>query len=218
MASETLILGVNPTFYLKKIEPLSIPSRLLHGDFKNITLSSICIEKGLNVVQEVKTIEVISNNPLSNRFTLNDRNNNTFTCVTTNNFEYNEKKLCQWCRLPFTHSWVGIPYRLEVCDNENTYYTDGCYCCTQCVAAELRERSRIRFNRYNGLYVSADVLLEHLHSQLYPNIPLISAPHFYHHVLNGGALSDKEFYGHKTPFVETNGIVLIPTKRIGISV
>jgi hypothetical protein len=107
---------------------------------------------------------------------------------------------------------------LEVGENSNTYYTDGCYCCTQCAAGELKERSRLRVNRYHGLYVTADVLLEHLHGQLYPSIRLTAAPHFWHHQSNGGALTDQEFYGEKTPFVETTGIVIIPTKKISILV
>lgn len=217
--SDTVILGIAPTFYLKQIHPLNFPQKYIDGEFKNIDINYI---KSNNIKSEVskvhKQVEIIGSSRLSKLFTLVDRNNNTYVCVTTNNFSEGEESLCNWCRTTFKHSWIGIPYRLEYTDDNSTYYTDGIFCCFECAAAELRNYSKTRLNRFHGQYVTADILLESLYNKVYPGKKLIPSPHFSLHEKNGGALSDKDYYSQRSIYVEMTGVVLLPTKRVSLQI
>jgi hypothetical protein len=212
--TETVILGIQPTFYLKKIDPLQIPSRILNGEFKDVTLESIMGWKK-TTVEPAHQVNVIGTNKYDRMFTYSDRNNNIFTCVTTNNF-INANKVCQWCRLPFLHSWIGIPYRMEKSPSMCIFYTEGCYCCFECVEAELQSICHKPHILQSGLLMSPNVLLEVLFKKLYPEKKLFASPHFSLHEKNGGALTDKEFYEERSFFLETSGIVLMPYKKIAI--
>jgi hypothetical protein len=215
--SETIIFGISPTFYLKQIFPLLFTQKYLNGDFKHIDINFLKINHKKSAINISQQVEIIGNSPLSKMFTLVDRNNNSFTCVTTNNFSDEAKEtICQWCRCNFSHSWIGIPYRLEVTENNSIYYTDGRYCCFECCFADLTYQSNRRFNRFHGQYVSADILLEQLHERIYPNTKLYPSPHFSLHERNGGALPDKDYYSQRSIFIETTGIIILPTKRISI--
>jgi hypothetical protein len=213
--SDTVILGISPTFYLKRINPLSFSQKYYNGEYKTINLEYVKNNMKRHQVNPMKQVEIMSTDPLSKRFTMVDRNNNTYTCVTTNNFDGKER-ICSWCRGMFTHSWIGIPYRVEYYDEETIFYTDGCHCCFECASAELSKTSKIRFNRYNGLYVTADILLETMFERIYPGKKLIQSPNFSLHERNGGSLNDEEFYTNKSIYVETSGIVVIPTKKISL--
>lgn len=221
--ADTIILGIAPTFYLKKIEPLEIPLKYEEGKYSHIDLNYIKKIKAVDRLRaEAKNVEVIGANPLERKFTLTDRNNNTHTCITTNNIDYNDdgsvkERMCYWCRVPFNHSWVGLPYRLEIdIYDVHTYYTDGCYCSFNCVMAEINEKSRNRINELFGIKVSSLVLLECLHSRIYTEESLYPSLPFWHHEFNGGALNDKEFYGNKHIYIPTTSTILVPTKRVAI--
>ena len=211
--SETVILGIQPTIYLKKIDPLSIPQKILNGNYKDITLETIQAWK--KTTKETHQISVIGTNRLEKMFTYTDRNNNVFTCVTTNNFQPSNP-ICQWCRLSFSHPWVGIPYRLEQTQTKVYYYTDGCYCCFECASAEVDCISKKSYVLHGGLLMSPNILLDNLHHVIYPNKKLKSSPPFYHHERNGGSLTDKEYYENKSQYIETSGIIIMPYKKISV--
>jgi hypothetical protein len=214
--SETVILGVLPTFYLKKIDPLSIPQKLMNGDFKNISMDVI---KGWRKEsKEPKNkISVIGTNKLDKMFTYADRNNNIFTFVTTNNFKLSAP-ICQWCRVGFSHPWIGVPYRMEQSVNKNYYYTDGCYCCFECVYAEINSMLKRNFVLNGGSFLSPNILLENLFREVYPNKSLKPSLPFYYHERNGGALSDKEYYENRSEYLETSGVVIVPYKKMAVKI
>ena len=212
--TETVILGIQPTFYLKKIEPLQIPTKILSGDFKQITLETLSGWKK-TTTEPIHQVNVIGTNKMDRMFTYSDRNNNIFTCVTTNNVGC-QNVICQWCRLPFTHSWIGIPYRMEKSPNMSIFYTEGCFCCFECVEAELQSVCHKSHILQSGLLLSPNVLLEVLFKKLYPGKKLYASPHFTLHERNGGALSDKEFYDERSYYMETSGVVLVPYKKVFI--
>lgn len=211
--SETVILGIQPTFYLKKIDPLNIPTKILSGEYKSVTLEQI--QGWKKAVKETvhKPVSVISSNQQDKMFTYSDRNNNIFTCVTTNNFS-SETSICQWCRLPFTHSWIGIPYRLEQTASKNYYYTEGCFCCFECASAEVNLLSKRIHILHSGLLTSPNILLETMFRSVYPEKTLRASPDYFHHEKNGGALTDSEYYQNKSIFMDTSGIVVVPYKKI----
>jgi hypothetical protein len=215
--SETVILGIQPTFYLKKIDPLSIPSKILGGEYKNVSLESVQAWKKSTKDTSHQQVSVIGTNQQDKMFTYSDRNNNIFTCVTTNNFSPNGAT-CQWCRLSFQNSWVGIPYRLEQTQTKDYYYTEGCYCCFECAAAEVNLISKRVHILHSGLLTSSNILLETMFKSVYPDKTLICSPDFRLHERNGGALSDKDFYENKSLFLETSGIVIVPYKKIFVKI
>lgn len=209
--SETVILGIQPTIYLKKIDPLSIPQKILNGEYTSITLETI--QSWKKSTKESHQIKVIGTNKLDKMFTYTDRNNNVFTCVTTNNFQPNPT-ICQWCRGTFQHSWIGIPYRLEQSQTKDYYYTDGCYCCFECAMAEVECLSKKSYVLHSSLLVSPNILLENLHEKLYPTKRLKSSPPFYLHERNGGSLSDRDYYENKSQYIETTDIIIMPYKKV----
>jgi len=212
--SETVILGIQPTFYLKKIEPLSIPQKLLNGEYKEITFDFI--QSWKKTAKETSpAISVIGTNKLEKMFTYSDRNNNVFTCVTTNNFT-GTNTICYWCRATFSHPWIGIPYRLEQSVTKDYFYTDGCYCCFECAAAEMNTICKKSLVLHGGLLTSPNVLLNLLFTAIYPEKDLKPSLHFSHHERNGGALNDKEYYENRSYFMETSNIVIVPYKKVSI--
>lgn len=216
--SETVILGIQPTFYLKKIDPLNIPAKILSGEYKKITIEHI--QGWKKAVKENAThqqVSVISTNQQEKMFTYSDRNNNIFTCVTTNNFS-SQNSICQWCRLPFQHAWIGIPYRLEQSMTKDYYYTEGCYCCFECAAAEVSLISKRIHVLHSGLLTSPNILLETMFKSVYPDKTLHSSPDFTLHEKNGGALPDKEYYENKSIYMETSGIVVVPYKKVYVKI
>jgi hypothetical protein len=215
--SETVILGIQPTFYLKKIDPLLIPQKILNGDYKNITVDFVQAWKKAVKESTHLPVSVISANPQEKMFTYSDRNNNIFTCVTTNNFS-TQGSICQWCRLPFSHSWIGIPYRLEQSNTTDYYYTEGCYCCFECAAAEVSLISKRIHVLHSGLLTSPNILLETMFHSVYPEKTLHSSPPFQQHEKNGGALNDKEYYENRSIYMETSGIVIVPYKKIYVKI
>lgn len=214
--SETVILGVQPTFYLKKIEPLSVPHKLINGDYKNITLDFIK-EWRIESKEPRNQISVIGSNNQDKMFTYADRNNNIFTFVTTNNFKTTET-ICQWCRVSFHHPWVGIPYRMEQSREKKYYYTDGCYCCFECAYAEINSMLKRSYIFHGGLYLSPNILLESIFREIYPNKKLRASLPFHYHERNGGALNDKEYYENRSEYLETSGIVIIPYKKMSVKI
>ena len=211
--SETVILGIQPTIYLKRIDPLTIPTKITNGDYKDITIETI--QSWKKTAKESHQISVIGTNRLDKMFTYTDRNNNVFTCVTTNNFQ-NGNMICQWCRMNFQHPWVGIPYRMEQSINKTYYYTEGCYCCFECALAEVECISKKSYVLRSGLLMSPQILLENLYLSIYSNRPLRPSPPFYHHEKNGGSLNDKEYYSNRSQFIETSGIIIVPYKKISV--
>jgi hypothetical protein len=215
--SDTVILGISPTFYLKRINPLLFSQKYFNKEYSNIDVEFVKNNMKRHQLNPMKQIEIMSSDPLSKKFTMIDRNNNTYTCVTTNNFN-GKQRICGWCRDMFSHSWIGIPYRVEYTEDVTIFYVDGCHCCFECAYAELSPNSKIRFNRYNGLYVTADILLETLFEKVFPGKTLVQSPHFSLHERNGGALNDDEYYSNKSMFIDTSGVVIIPTKKISLQV
>lgn len=213
--SETVILGIQPTFYLKKIEPLSIPLKFISGAYKEITLETIQGWKKTAKETTSHPITVIGTNKMEKMFTYSDRNNNVFTCVTTNNFNGNST-ICYWCRGAFSHPWIGIPYRLEQSTTKDYFYTDGCYCCFECAASEMNSIEKKSRVLHGGLLTSPNVLLNLLFSALYPEKLLKPSLHFSYHERNGGALNDKEYYENRSYFMETSNIVVIPYKKVSV--
>jgi hypothetical protein len=211
--SETVILGIQPTIYLKKIDPLSVPQKIINGDYKDITLETI--QSWRKSTKETHQISVIGTNRLEKMFTYTDRNNNVFTCITTNNFQSNGT-ICQWCRLSFQHTWIGVPYRLEQTQSKCYYYTDGCYCCFECAMAEVESISHKNYVLRSGLLLSPHILLENLFLSIYPNKILRASPPFYHHERNGGSMTDKEYYENRSQLIETSGIIVMPYKKIAV--
>ena len=212
--SETVILGIQPTFYLKKIEPLTIPQKLFTGNYKEITLDYI--QGWIKTAKETSpAVSVIGTNKLDKMFTYSDRNNNVFTCVTTNNFT-GENTICYWCRGLFSHPWVGIPYRLEQSTTKDYFYTDGCYCCFECAAAEINTICKKSLVLHGGLLTSPNVLLNLLFSAVHPDKLLKPSLHFSQHQRNGGSLDDKEYYENRSYFMETSNIVIVPFKKVSI--
>lgn len=211
--SETVILGIQPTIYLKKIDPLSVPQKIINGDYKDVTLESI--QSWKKSTKETHLISVIGTNRFDKMFTYTDRNNNVFTCVTTNNFQSNGT-ICQWCRIPFQHTWIGVPYRLEQTNTKSYYYTDGCYCCFECAMAEIESTSKKSYVLRSGLLMSPHILLENLFLSMYPNKNLHASPPFYYHERNGGSMTDKEYYENRSQLIETSGIIVVPYKKISV--
>jgi hypothetical protein len=212
-SSKTVILGIQPTIYLKKIDPLNIPQKIINGEYKDMTIETL--QSWKKSTKESHQISVIGTNRLDKMFTYTDRNNNVFTCVTTNNFSF-PNTICQWCRISFNHTWIGIPYRIEQSQTKTYYYTEGCYCCFECAFAEIESISRKSYVLRSGLLMSPHVLLENLFLTIYPTKHLRPSLPFHYHERNGGAMNDKEYYSNRSQYIETSGIIVMPCKKISV--
>lgn len=223
--SDTVILGINPTFFLKKVEPLSYPSKFLSGTYSQIDINYVKNlrrenEPTTTKKQQDKTIGIITKSTYDKLFMMTDKNNNIFTCVTTSNFDPEQKiNLCLWCRDNFEHSWIGIPYRMEI-DEHGTkiFYTEGTYCCFECAYSEAKFKAKRHKIHLSGAYLSEDVLLKILFNVCYPGKKLIASPSMFYHEINGGPLKHDEFHSGKSKYIPVSGVVIIPIKKMAIKI
>lgn len=219
--NETVILGINPTFFLKKVEPLTFPSRFMDGKFSEINVEfvkSLRSENQKLEKKQEKSIGIITKCKENKLFMLTDKNNNVFTCITTNNYDPDKPfQICMWSREQFNHTWVGIPYRMEI-DSEGNYifYTEGIYCCFECAYNDALFKARRSNHLSIGSCVSEDMLLKIWFNMCYPRKTLKYNPSPFYHETNLGPLTHDEYHSQKSIYIPTSGIVVIPSKKIAV--
>jgi len=228
MSKDGIILSINPTFFLKKVDPFDLYQKYNSGCFSNLDISLFL---DINVKIKNKKINVLSlgNDKESDLFSQIDNHNQIQIFATTNcnyynafnnlEVDYRKKEYkCDWCDRSFIHTPKGIPIEKEIfiSNSENKeikiYHTPTCHCTLSCAyATYIWETSNIRspkFSLYNKSYSLLKELfnLESLFMKESPDPKLAK--------WNGGSLEEREFFQEKEKFVTIGDIVFSPAKII----
>ena len=106
----------------------------------------------------------------------------------------NDKCPCLWCRKRFTHAAIGIPIGMQVRGKTISYMVTGRYCCYQCCLAALYRLELLRSGHRDHVYNNSRCYLESMFNRQYPGKILHRAKEWTLHEINGGPLSDKDFF------------------------
>jgi len=226
MSTPSPILSVNPTFLLRHLDPSKILENYKSGKYCHITLPKEKIH--LNLI----TPSIQSNlgtDPESDLYTFRTKGNLTQTVASTSHLHYllfNRNGglippggICDWCRISFSHSSVGIPIKMEIGHFDIgepiiIFYLDGCMCSCECALAELKRHHTLSYRYRDSLYMDSEQMLRYMYSIIYPNEDfLYEAPDYRLLRQNGGSLDISEFHNKKHIYVRTPNIILAPVKR-----
>jgi hypothetical protein len=209
-----------PTFALKKVDPLKVLKLYSEGAYKSLKMPLQKINVEAVVVPTLSTTQGL--------YTFRDKNNCIITIYTSNNEVLKElpayKPRCFWCMqdLP-TDIKLHVPIPtfmhvfLDLKTDEYHYYFEtnaggkggGCCCSFECGSSYLKH-----FNEGRGACLTYSneqklVFLQTLYTLCHPDKgPLKDAPDFRLLHFNAGAMSVDEFIKTKSQFVLLPNIIL----------
>lgn len=217
------ILTIHKSFLLRSINPNNIISEYFKGKYDNFETpkSSIKVIDGFE-----KSTRKIGRTPDHECYKFTDKIGSTRTIITTNHAMYIWFKngqignpphtKCGWCRNNVDDFPIGIPIELTY-NNENDElicHMEDTFCSFECAITLLR-----RYNGYNRKfrdphYKDSEQILHILFEKMYPNSSTIhERPDWRLLDINGGYLTEKEYYGNTHKYVDTKNLILLPVKR-----
>lgn len=224
------IVGINPTFLLRKIDPVKIRDKYFNGDYAQLTLPNTKIN--VTVPANLMTIQpTLGTSPECDVYTFRTKSNTLQTVATTNHQAYVILTTqgitpplggeCDWCRLKFEHSALGIPVKIEeVRPDPNTeptliYYVDKCLCSFECCLAYLKKHYSLSYRHRDPLYIDSEQMLRSLYSKIHPKAGFLSLRQANDPDLlrvKGGSLEVAEYRDAKHIYERTPNIVVAPIK------
>jgi hypothetical protein len=222
------IVGINPTFLLRKIDPVKIREKYFNGEYASLTLPSTKIN--VTVPPNLMTMQpTLGTTPDCDVYTFRTKSNTLQTVATTNHQSYvilttqgttpPQGGECDWCRLRFDHPALGIPVRIEEVRPDPTaeptliYYIDGCMCSFECCLAELKKHYSLSYRYRDPLYIDSEQMLRSLYAKVHPKAGFLrSANDFQLLRANRGSLEATEFRDPKHIYERTPNIVVAPIK------
>ena len=225
MASKAVI-GVVPTFTLRRIDPKEIYEKYKKGLYAGLSLPK---EKIAISVSSTVTDPTMSSSFEFGIYCCRLKNNTIQVIATSNSVPYHvymdngcmlpQGGECLHCRKQFVTEALGIPTKMkEVRDDigrlSMVFYMDDCsYCSFECVFSALKLYSNGQAHMYDPLYMDSEQLLRYLYSQIHPNAgPLRDAPDRRLHQRFNGPLDDEAFHSKKHTYIRTSNIVIAPIK------
>ncbi len=222
---------VNPTIFLRGIEPMKILT-----NYKNGMYNRPVIVKSKIVVAEFQQIlaPTYSSDTESGVFSLKDRNNSDVVIATSGNVAYQVcrhngiapcSNRCDSCKRDFDHKSLGYPVNFEevtlpIVDDHGVtrhrvvyvFYVEGEFCGFECALFYIREHlsSSASFRDVN--MNDSERWLRLLYDLTYPNgekLRPANNPRLL--ISNGGSLTENEW---KTKVFIPNGrVVMVPVRR-----
>lgn len=190
-----------PLFTLKNVEPekSSLGVKNLIKSTKKLVVKS----KPTNPLQEKGTLRIL----LKSRF------NEVFVNKKGEEYPYECKYGCDWCRRSFDHSPMGIPLKYtRLINGEGFYKMDGWLCSFECSLAFVRNENLKSTSNADSLYRESEHLLFSLYNKLYPDgAGLKPAPDWRLFRDNGGDLDDQDLTSAKQhTYFRTANIKIAP--------
>lgn len=215
------ILTINDSFLLRGINTKDIMENYHKGKYKNLKLPDSKIE----ISESFKKSErQVGESYDSEFYNFNDKIGTNRLIVTTNHPQFNWYKndgtppftKCLWCRNEIKGKPIGIPVRLEKDEKQNKiiYYVEDCFCSFECCLTQLRIFNNYKLEYKDPIYKNSEQMLYSMYSQMHPNEETIRIrPDWRLLNINGGPLSEKDYYSNKHKYVDIKSMVLIPAKR-----
>ena len=217
---------IKPTFLLKGINPNEIKKKYIAGDYKSIKIPENKIKIDRYVIEKERDI---GKNYNSEIYEYINQTNSQQRVITLNHHYYNNFKsamlnnrrpritgpyTCQWCRRIFKHKPLGKPIKLlyDRKKKVDIFYCEGCYCTGECVLGRLKCYTRGPQMFRRARYVDSETLLRYMFELLYPGKILGSTDNWELLDINGGPLSEKEFFSNTHRYYPTDTVFLAPIK------
>jgi hypothetical protein len=224
-----------PTFLLKGINPNEFFDKYKSGYFQNLTFPESKVEIPKN------TPEIFDNigsnyysqmyeytNHMNSRqriYTTNHCNFITFATNNKNTTENNTKlkyyelnsnpQPCVWCRKPIKKRELGIPHQISYRPKTNTYviHTGRDVCSFNCMITFVRRKANNPFIYQSPYYIHSESIVHTWFNLCHPDKILREAPEWDLHEINGGPLSDKDFFNDKYIYQPLPNIITLPCKE-----
>jgi len=186
----TLIVGIVPTFHLKKVDPLEVYQRLIKGDFKSIV-------KNVRSAQPIESreINVYGSNSDDASFTFKDHNNLLQVIVSSN---HNDRKTCDWCKqsIPDDSIIIGVPISYAFQAGNHIIDMEGCCHSFECAFSYLKRFRGYHVSTFDPIYANSETILRFLFSLCYPGETLKDAmdPRIYKQM--GGSVSNIKHHSY----------------------
>ena len=208
-----------PTFVLKKVDPLKIMKAYTEGAYSTLTLPKTKISVEASTVPSITGATNSFRDKYNCIITIHTSNNEAIKALPT------YKPRCFWCMQDLVSdksAHVPIPTNVQVwtdySKNETTYYfeTDaggkggGCCCSFQCALSYVRHFTEGKGSSYNYSNEQKEIYLRTLYNICYPNNkePLQPAPDFRLLHYNGGTMTPDEFKATKSVFIPLPNIIM----------
>lgn len=218
--------NVDAIITLKRITHNEVYDLLMSGHFLDKT-----IKKTITVTEsKVKISKEFSDNPNAGIFINDPTKKNSIVMCSTNQsgfdyyaisnseFEDNREKICDWCRIRFTHRSKGmaIAYK-EFYHNDRIcriFWIYGCHCDERCALAEIEEEERKSAHLSHLDLPTARSITNFLYYVTTGKNPLELKPRCYWRLLkrNGGSIDDED--EPRNVFKNTGNIYLLPAKTL----
>jgi hypothetical protein len=144
--------------------------------------------------------------------TLATVNCSAYTMFNLNGSLPKERK-CNWC-WELSKTGGGIPLRVSEINGVLIVEIDGWYNTFECCLADLRLRRGLTWQKSKFNYLDAETNLFFLFSLAYPNRTLDEAKDNHLHENLDGPLKSIEFHSKSHAFVELDGMIVVPIKRV----
>lgn len=174
------VININPTFLLRKVDPIKVESDYRNGRYNDVSISDI---QKVNV-GPVKIPTILTSDPNSRSYFYKNQNGSTKIIFTTNNSMYDTTKTtttCFYCKKIIPKSKAcGIPYKLEqkiLTDGIlRIFHCDSSFCSPEEVFSWLKHilSGPPRFR--DPKYADSIELLHLLFSFMYPGKVLRESP------------------------------------------
>lgn len=228
---------IKPSFLLRGVDPENVIKQYFSGYFSRVANLTIPTAPENVDITPVSSDIKVSISPDDEVYEFLDRSNNKQRVLMINYKLYSEaigkksqpKKVCQKHRGEFDSLSLGIPIKLErrIIQTSNSagttptstptstyiFHTIGSYCCFECAYQEVIDEMSKSGCLKNPIYSDSETLISMLFSIMYPNKKLTGIPDWRLHQVNGGPLSDKEFFNQKSVYTMNPTVILTPIRN-----
>jgi hypothetical protein len=166
-----LIVGIVPTFHLKKIDSLDIYQRLIKGEFKSVNHT----KKTPTNVANTQEISLHGNNSDDSTFTFKDHNNLVQVIVTSNHYD---RHRCDWCLQPMKESdiSIGVPITYDYQGGNHIFEMEGCCHSFECAFSYMKRFRGYHVSTFDPVYMNSETILRFLFHLCYPDEVLRDSP------------------------------------------
>ena len=207
-------MGDNLTLFLRGIDPKELGRKYSAGNFIGDLVPPDKVILGNGIIDTFTT----GSNPNGEFFEYPDRDGYYQLVVRTGHKRYvsiQENTTpptipCFWCRRMGNDG--GIIIRMEWDFGINKFYTEGGCCTFECGLAYLEDEETRRPMGRDALYSSAIPLINRAFSLVYPHDKLSSSADWRLLCINGGPLTEKQFFHGTHRFQRTPNVIFYPSR------
>lgn len=218
------IISLNDSFLLRGIDPTEIMKNYHEGKYDNLKLPNTKIKLTNTITLQSHKIGTSDDDEF---YKCSDKYGLSNIIVTTNHprfiwYKNGGKDIppfssCGYCRKPIegNHLPIGIPVKM-VCTppNQVTFYVEDCFHSFECCFTQLKKHTSYTRDFIDPHYTNSIHLLYVMLHIMHPHHEKLKELSDWRLLnINGGPLTDEEFFSENHHYIDTKNLVLIPVKR-----